>query len=290
MKKLLITGASGFLGWHLGQQAKTHWHVYGTYATHPVEISGVILLPLDLRDFPATQALFQNVQPDAVIHCAAQSSPNWCQLNPDDSYAINVLAAWNLAGLCADANIPCAFTSTDLVFDGLNPPYSEPDPVCPVNLYGEQKVAAETGMRSRYPQTAICRMPLMFGVAPTAPSFLQPCLETLRAGKPLKLFTDEFRTPASGVTAAQGLLFAVENLNGVIHLGGKERLSRYEFGSVLADVIGVPQNLVQACMQADILMSAPRPKDVSLNSAVAFGLGYHPLSVKAELLRLRDQL
>jgi dTDP-4-dehydrorhamnose reductase len=140
MKKLLVTGASGFLGWHLCQLAKQQWDVYSTYFSHTIEIPGVTMLKVDLRDFQALKQLFQQVQPSAIIHTAAQSSPNYCQAYTAESYAINVTTSLNLAGLCADYNIPYVFTSTDLVFNGLNPPYRETDSVSPVNAYGEQKV------------------------------------------------------------------------------------------------------------------------------------------------------
>lgn len=291
MKKLLVTGASGFLGWNLCQIAKQEWDIYGTSFSHAVEIPGITLLKVDLRDFEELKRIFQEIQPDAVIHTAAQSSPNVCQSNPEDSQAINVTASCNLAGLCADYSIPCAFTSTDLVFNGLNPPYKETDSVSPVNLYGEQKVMAEAGMLERYPMTAVCRMPLMFGVAaPPAQSFMQPFIQTLREGKELSLFTDEFRTPASGTTAAKGLLLALDRVNGRIHLGGKERMSRYDFGQLLVEVFKLPSEGLKGCKQADVKMAASRPPDVSLDSSMAFNLGYAPLSLREELEALRGKV
>ncbi|KAB8314118.1 NAD(P)-dependent oxidoreductase [Tolypothrix campylonemoides VB511288] len=287
MKKLLITGASGFLGWHLCQIAKQEWEVYGTYFSHSLEIPGIKMLKVDLTDFPELKQIFDAVQPAAVIHTAAISQPNFCQTHPDESHAINVTASCNIAGLCADSSISCAFTSTDLVFDGLNAPYRETDPVCPVNIYGEQKVMAEEGMLKRYPMTAICRMPLMFGnETPTATSFIQPFIEILKQGKELNLFIDEFRTPVSGKTAAKGLLLALEKVNGRIHLGGKERISRYDFGRLLVDIFQLPCDGLKACQQKDVKMAAPRPSDVSLDSSKAFSLGYHPLSLREELQSL----
>jgi len=291
MKKLLITGASGFLGWNLCQVAKSNWDVYGTYFSHSLEISGVTPLKVDLRDFEAVKRIFQEIQPSAVIHAAAQSSPNFCQNYPQESQLINVTASCNLAGLCADYSIPCVFTSTDLVFDGLNPPYRETDAVCPVNCYGEQKVMAEEGMLKRYPLTAVCRMPLMFGVAtPPATSFMQPFIQTLREGKELSLFSDEFRTPASGKTAAMGLFLALEKVKGIIHLGGKESISRYDFGRLLTEVLQLPEAGLKACRQKDVKMAAPRPVDVSLDSSKAFELGYAPLSLREELEALRSEV
>jgi dTDP-4-dehydrorhamnose reductase len=284
MKKLLITGASGFLGWNLCQLAQREWQVYGTYLSHSLNIPNINILKVNLTDFQEIKEIFHQIQPAAVIHTAAQSQPNFCQTHPEESHAINVEASSNIAGLCADYNIPCVFTSTDLVFDGLNAPYSETDAVCPVNLYGEQKVMAEAAMLKRYPMTAVCRMPLMFGMAtPTATSFIQPFMQTLKEGKELKLFIDEFRTPVSGKTAAKGLLLALEKVNGIINLGGKERISRFDFGKLLVEVFQLPSTELKACRQKDVKMAAPRPSDVSLDSSQAFTLGYEPLSVKEEL-------
>ncbi|NJM74234.1 MAG: NAD(P)-dependent oxidoreductase [Scytonema sp. RU_4_4] len=287
MKKLLMTGASGFLGYHLCQIAKQEWEVYGTYFSHALEIPGIKMLKVDLTDFQKLKQIFSDFQPAAVIHTAALSQPNFCQTHPEESYAINVTASCHIAGLCADDSIPCAFTSTDLVFDGLNAPYRETDPVCPVNIYGEQKVMAEQGMLERHPMTAVCRMPLMFGMeTPTATSFIQSFLQTLQQGKDLNLFTDEFRTPVSGKTAAKGLLLALEKVNGLIHLGGKERISRYDFGRLLVEIFQLPANGLKASQQKDVKMAAPRPSDVSLDSSKAFSLGYQPLSLKEELQNL----
>lgn len=104
------------------------------------------------------------IKPDAVIHTAAKSDPNYCQLNRNESKKLNVDASINIAKLCAEYSIHCVFTSTDLVFNGLNAPYREEYPVCPVNFYGEQKVLAEEGMLKYHPMVAICRMALMFGI------------------------------------------------------------------------------------------------------------------------------
>jgi dTDP-4-dehydrorhamnose reductase len=289
MKKLLITGASGFLGWHLCQLAQKKWHVYGTYHTQPIELVNTTALPLDLTDFPAVSQLFQALQPDAVIHTAALSQPNLCQANPEASHRINVTAAWDLAGLCADAEIPCGFTSSELVFDGLHPPYRESDPVCPINLYGEQKVAAEVGMLERYPEVTICRLPLMFGAAP-AQSFIQPFIDRIRTGQTLNLFVDEVRTPVSGRSAAEGVLLALERATGYLHLGGRERLSRYEFGLILIDVLQLTDAKVNPCYQSDVPMVAPRAPDVSMDSSLAFRLGYQPGWVKDELEAIKDNL
>ena len=308
MKKLLITGASGFLGWHLCQVAQSgqsltesstqppvqvRWQVYGTYQSHPVTIPGVQPIQVDLTDAQALQSCFQTVQPDAVIHAAALSQPNLCQQYPELSHRINVIASWQIADLCAEAGIPCVFTSSELVFDGLHPPYRETDRVCPINLYGEHKVLAEEGMLARYPNVVIARMPLMFGAVPHAQSFIQPFIDRIRSGQQLNLFTDEIRTPISGTSAAQGILLALEKATGIhprIHLGGRERLSRYEMGLLLVNVLNIPNANLNPCKQADVPMAAPRAPDVSMDSSLAFSLGYSPGVMRDALMAIADQL
>ncbi|UBF25666.1 NAD(P)-dependent oxidoreductase [Kovacikia minuta CCNUW1] len=291
MQKLLITGASGFLGWHLCQVAAADWEVYGTCLSRSIQVPGTKTLPVDLSNFQDLKTLFQTVQPDAVIHLAAQANLNRCQEQPKASHLINVTVSSHIAGLCADYGIPCAFSSTDQVFDGLHPPYRETDSVSPINRYGEQKALAENEMQSRYPQTAICRMPLMFGaVPPTASSFLQPFIQTLKEGRELNLFVDEIRTPVSGTTAATGLLLALQQVQGLIHLGGKEPISRYDFGRLMVEVLELPAAGLKACRQQDVKMAAPRPPDVSLDSSKAFDLGYAPPSLREELERVRERM
>lgn len=286
-KKILITGASGFLGWYLCQAARTQgWTVQGTYHRHSVTITGIRLHRVDLTDFAALQEAIAPIQPDAVIHAAAQARPNQCELEPELAHRINVEATLNLAAWCSDRAIPFSFISTNQVFDGTQAPYRETDPVSPINQYGEQKVAAEQGVLQRHPTALICRMPLMFGVAPTAPSFLQGFLQRLAKGEPLKLFTDEFRTPLSGADAAQGILLALGKTTGCLHLGGAERLSRYEFGQILATVMGWDESCLTACRQADVPMAAARAADLTMDSHRARALGYSPTAVKTALMAM----
>jgi dTDP-4-dehydrorhamnose reductase len=287
MKKLLITGASGFLGWNLCRTASLKYQVIGVCNNHKVEVPGVTFIKCDLLQYSSLKELFQRVKLDAVIHCAAVSSPNYCQQHVSEAYKMNVTLSSSIAGLCNEREIPCVFTSTDQVFDGESAPYDEGSIVCPVNVYGQQKVTAELEMQVRHDQLVICRMPLMYGDAPEcATSFIQPWIKSLKSGEKLSLFTDEVRTVVSASDAAKGLLLALERARGIIHLGGKERLSRYQFGLKLAGSLGISSELITACTRKGFPMPAPRPADVSLNSEKAFSIGYAPGLVEEELQKL----
>ncbi|MFA5205774.1 MAG: NAD(P)-dependent oxidoreductase [Lentisphaeria bacterium] len=278
MKRLLLTGASGFLGWQVAGHAQDEWEIVGVACRHPVPLPrGLTSVTTDLTDGAAVRRLFAGVRPDAVLHLAALADPNACQREPERSRAVNVTASVTLAEACAAAGIPCVFASTDLVFDGRHAPYDEAAAAAPRNLYGEHKLLAEKEMRLRCPQLTVCRLPLMYGPpGPAAPGFVATALAAWRAGQPVRLFTDEFRTPALTADVAAGLFLALRERPAVLHLGGPERLSRHAFGLILAQLAGVDPTLVQPCRQADIPMAAPRPADVSLDSRRAFTLGYHP--------------
>jgi dTDP-4-dehydrorhamnose reductase len=286
VRKLLVTGASGFLGWHVCRAAATAgWQVLAVVNSRRSDIPSATVTPCDLCDPHALRHLFADASPDAVIHLAAASQPNYCQQHADETHRVNVDASLVLAELAAVRHVPFVFTSTDLVFDGRHPPYCESDAVSPICVYGEQKVAAEMGIGERHPQAAICRMPLMFGTAaPGGRSFVQQWVESLAAGRELTLFTDEFRTPVSARRAAAGLMLALGVGRGVLHLGGRERVSRHELGVRFARLAGLDEHLVKPARQADVPMPAPRSPDVSLDSTKAYATpGYDPGVLEEEL-------
>ncbi|MBW4463086.1 MAG: SDR family oxidoreductase [Nodosilinea sp. WJT8-NPBG4] len=288
-RRLLITGASGFLGWHLARAAQATWQVEGTYHRHAPPLPGVKLHRVDLTDAIAVKALLTQVSRDAVIHTAALSQPNHCEQEPDLSYAMNVEATRMLAQFCGSHHIPFAFTSTDQVFDGQTAPYDETSPPNPISVYGRHKAETEAIIQALHPTAAICRLPLLYGPPSlTAECFLQGFLRTLEAEQPLRLFTDEFRTPAYVEDVAAGLLLALEKTAGLLHLGGPDRLSRYDFGLRMAEVFGLDKGLILPSKQADVSLPAPRPADVSSTSQKAFELGYRPRGIMAGLTAVKE--
>jgi len=286
-KKLLVTGASGLLGWNICRVALKKFEVIGVSNTKPLVFEGVQNEKCDITRYDDLRGLFMRINPDAVVHAAAIAAPNVCQEHPSESGKVNVGASIAIAGLCSDLHLPCAFTSTDLVFDGNAAPYDEAQPVSPISIYGEQKVKAEYGMRARHEDLRICRMPLMYGDAPGgAQSFIQPFIKAMREGKELTLFLDEYRTPVSTVNAAQGILLALDNAPGIFHLGGRESISRYDFGVRLACALNISDARLKAVHQKDVVSTAPRPLNVSLDSSKAYALGYNPGSIDEELNKL----
>ena len=116
-KKLILTGASGFLGYHLLRVAAPDWEVYGITNSKGFDFAGAVSIKCDIRNYIQLGNFIDDIEPDAIIHMAAISDANYCEQNKDLSYEVNVEATKNLTGICCDFKIPFAFTSTDLIFD-----------------------------------------------------------------------------------------------------------------------------------------------------------------------------
>jgi dTDP-4-dehydrorhamnose reductase len=230
--------------------------------------------------------LFAALQPDCVIHAAAQRSPELCEVEPESSHVLNVDAAVHLAELSRNTGTRLVFISSDLVFDGERAPYLETDSAAPICAYGRQKAEAEARILAVCEDTLVCRVPLMFGLpSPHSVSFIQPVITSLRDGKAVRLFTDEFRGPVSTTDAAAGLLSLARrrDIVGVLHLGGRERLSRHAMGQAVAQVYGLDETLLLASRQSSLQSRAARPRDVFMDSSKAFALGYDPLPMSDAL-------
>jgi dTDP-4-dehydrorhamnose reductase len=285
---VLVTGAAGFLGWTLCRAWADTFRLTGLWHRTPAAAAGASLRQADLTDTDAVQDLLDAVRPDVVVHTAALAKPNACEQDPDASFRVNVTATLALAGACRARGIRFVFTSTDLVFDGEHAPYDESAAPAPLGVYGRHKAQAEEGILAADPAALVCRLPLLFGAAaPRAESFIQPWLDALRNSRPLTLFDDEFRTAAGAAAVADGLRLAMERaVAGILHLGGRDRMSRYAFGLLLAEAFGLSPAPIRRARRADVPMAAPRARDVSLDSRKAYALGYAPPSVAAQLRAL----
>jgi dTDP-4-dehydrorhamnose reductase len=161
------------------------------------------------------------------------------------------------------------YVSTDLVFDGERAPYAETDEPNPLSVYGRTKLAGE-----RAPASTVVRLALTYGPRPSVdarPSFVERVIERAFRGERVSLYFDEFRTPIYVEDAARALALLVEDpkLPAIVHLGGPERVSRFEMGSKALAEFGLPSDLAEPRSRLENA-GAPRPRDVSLTSSHVF--------------------
>jgi dTDP-4-dehydrorhamnose reductase len=264
--RILVTGASGQLGSYLLRELRlrradaTAWTGSATG-----ERFGYPLQPVDLRHDRKVAKAFRAVRPDIVIHTAAMASLAACFNDPDGAAAVNTRGSALLAKLTADAQARMVCTSTDLVFDGVDGTYRESTVPSPLSIYGKTKVEAERLVLA-HRRVAVVRLSLLFGRSLTGkPGLFDKQRHALKLGKTLLLFDDEWRTPLDLSTAARALLgVAASEYEGLLHLGGPERLSRLAMGEALAEMMHI--NAKFATVSRNKGQNEPRPSDVSLNS------------------------
>ncbi len=284
-KKLLVTGVSGLLGYQVYLAAQKDWEVFGTYLNHATDLNN--LYRIDLTNENSLVELFNQIHPDAVIHCAAAANPNYCEDHIDEAFNINVRTNEILAALCRERGSRLLFTSTDLVFDGSNGPYAETNPLNPINIYGEQKVLAEERIRHFHPQATICRLALMFGLHPSKDTTLTHLIHDLSNDISVTLFTDEIRSTISFTEAARALLIMLDHPGEIVHVGSAQGVSRYDFGLTVADVFGLNKELILPAKQADVQMPAKRPADLTFNTEKQNRLGFLPQSLLQQIEMLK---
>ncbi len=299
-KKVLITGASGFLGWNFCKKFETAFDITGTYFRNLPDDVNINFIRINLLETPEITKLIETSKPDVIVHLAAISNAAFCEEHPALSHHINVYSTLALAKASEEHNIPMVFASTDLVFNGNSGPYTEEDFCYPLSQYGLQKQMAEESLLSDFKHVVIARLPLMFGLTPVyADNFFTTAIKKMSEGDSVKAFTDEYRTMISAEVASEWLkcliFYCLDDdvplKQNIFHVAGTERCSRYDFAIKMADVFELDTSLVIPCLQKDLNLIPVRPPDVSLNSDNAMNtFHYRPEDLTAQLLKIKESI
>jgi dTDP-4-dehydrorhamnose reductase len=253
--RIIVTGAAGLIGQYCVKSA-SRW-------APDWEVRGLSRADLDLTDHIAVERTWQLLKPNAVIHCAALSRTKDCEHDPQLARRINVDATAHLARLSKD--IPFIFLSSGEVFDGETGWYQETDEPNPINFYGKTKHEAEQ-LVLQNPHHTVVRIVLTAGTSQNGDrSFVEDMCRTAQSGKSVTLYADEYRCPLPAGAIARAIWELVgKDESGLFHLGGCERLSRWEIGRALLPWYPELQGRLgkgYACNHT----GAPRPADLSLN-------------------------
>jgi dTDP-4-dehydrorhamnose reductase len=280
--RVLLTGAAGLLGGRLALRLGRDHAV--TAAVHEQEAPpGLPSVALDLALPESVRRAVETCRPDAVVHAGALADANRCEREPERARAVNVLGTRAVAEACRENGLRLVALSTDLVFDGASSRRGEEDEARPVLLYGRTKLDGEEEALRRCAGSAVVRVALVYGLGHgPRPTASEAVAWALRRSERPRLFTDQFRTPvdADAVADAVSALLLGQG-SGRFHLGGPERVSRFELGQRVAAVLGLDPSPIQAVSQAEVAFGAPRPADVSLDSSRARReLGFAPVPLE----------
>lgn len=278
--KILLTGATGLLGYNiLNILMEKGYQIIATYHKALIGINTVNVswMRLDLESEHEVTHVMTTTRPDAIIHTAAYTDVDGCEINKEKAFRVNYLATKAIAHLTKKNGAFLVYVSTDYVFDGEKGLYKEIDLLNPINYYGLTKLLGEITVSNTLPDSSlIIRTSGLYGYSPTGKkNFGVNALEKLMKGETVYAFHDQYLSPTYAYFFAEELVKALEKrITGVIHLAG-ERSSRYDFALSLAKVLGADETLVKPISIHDVKLAAKRPRDSSLDTSRAKASGFN---------------
>lgn len=280
--KILVTGSNGFLGQHLALflVEKGHQVLALSKGAQRIPVGNFIYQTVELTQKVAVNQAFETFQPHLVIHSAAMSKPDECHLDQVACLLHNVTATEHLIEAASKTSARMLYVSTDFIF-GENGPHAETTIPNPLNFYGQSKLMAEEKVRASGLDYHIIRPVFIYGKywEGMRPSFIQWVAQNLEAGKPIKVVSDQLRTPSYVQDLCKGieLVFSGPS-NTEYHLAGKDRISPYEMALTVARVKNLDVSLITAVTADSFPELVQRAKfsGLKIDKAVQ-ELGYDPV-------------
>ena len=223
-------------------------------------------LAVDITKKEQTLKSIDTVVPSVVVHTAAETDVDRCETERDLARRINVDGTANIAAACARVGARLILISTDYVFDGRKGNYAETDEPNPISFYGLTKLEAERIVASTSSNFLIVRTSVLYGWHPTKLNFATWILKGLRERQTLKVVNDHINSPTFAGNLADAIRKVIErNSQGVLHVAGSERISRFDFARRIARHFDLDERLLASVKMSDLNWTARRPADSSLN-------------------------
>lgn len=258
--EILITGAAGQLGTELQRQLKNGGSALGALpeALREAAVTPVDIADADLTSLHEAKTLVKRVAPDVVLNCAAFTNVDLCETEPDKAFAVNALAARNLAMACEQTGAALLHVSTDYVFSGTGDrPFCETDQPAPQSVYGATKLLGEEMVRGFCSRWFILRTAWLYGLEGS--NFVKTILRLAREHGQVKVVNDQLGNPTNAEDLAHHMLrLAASEEYGLYHCTGGGVCSWYDFAKEIVRLAGldVPVN---PCTTEEFPRPAKRP-------------------------------
>src|SRR3989454_3851211 len=224
--RILVTGAKGQLGQELQRV-----------------LTGEDVIAADRPDYELTDPKLgdkiASTRSNLVIHTAGYTDVDGCERDPEIAFAVNAQGTRRVAEGAAKANARLIYISTDYVFDGKKrEPYTERDPVNPLNVYGRSKLAGEEEAVKSCRRTLVLRTSWLYGVH--GKNFVKTILSLAVTQPEIRVVEDQRGSPTYARHLAQVIAELIRSdVTGVIHAGGEGECSRYEFAKAILQEAGL---------------------------------------------------
>lgn len=167
---------------------------------------------LDVRNTRDVSSYLNKIKPNFIIHLAALTDMEYCELNPEDAYSTNTGGVENVAQYAREHNIPLVYISTAGIFDGIKDEYIESDIPNPLSVYGKSKYGGELVAKT-LPKHIVIRAGWMMGAGPKKDKkFINKIIKQVRAGvKELAIVNDKWGTPCYAYDLAQSIKYLLDH-------------------------------------------------------------------------------
>tara|TARA_B110000438_G_scaffold116719_1_gene114154 strand:+ start:74 stop:961 length:888 start_codon:yes stop_codon:yes gene_type:complete len=258
-EKILIVGI-GFLGNYVFREFENKgFNVIGTKSS-----SNDNMIKLDITDIESIEKCVNQINPDLIVNCAANTNLEFLEKNPEISKSINANGPKNLAKIAFKNKIRLIHISTDSVFDGNDSMYHEEDIPNPINEYGKTKLLGEKYIQEIMNNYVILRTNF-FGINDKGTGILNWIIEKLSQKKEITGFDDVIFNPLEILNLSKIIVeISQSNFVGILHLSSNKIISKYEFIIKVADVFNFDKKLIRKGTLNDINFVALRPKNTTL--------------------------
>ncbi|HTY74082.1 MAG TPA: dTDP-4-dehydrorhamnose reductase [Candidatus Nanoarchaeia archaeon] len=258
--KVLVTGAAGMLGSSLCPILTKKGHKVIATDLNPGDEK---LETLDVRSIKQMDVFMDKVKPDIVMHLAAETDVDRCEVEPDHAYHTNTIGTQNVVLSCQKRNTPMVYISTIGVFYGDQAdPYTEFDNPNPINIYGRSKLEGEKIVQSLLNRYYIVRAGWMVGGGPKRDKkFIGKIIRRMNETNLLKAVNDKIGSPTYTVDFSRCLADLVEtNYYGLYHCTNKGYGSRFDVAKKIVEILGRSDVTVEPVSSAYFPLPAARAR------------------------------
>jgi len=290
-KKILFTGGSGLLALNWAYQIRNIYDIVLGLHEKVINVSGVTSVMISLENEVEFLNSIQNIKPDLIIHTAGMTNVDLCEADPNMASKINFEAVKYVSNVCSKNNIDLIFISTDHLFNGKKSFVEENQLKAPINWYGRTKSLGEDYIAVNNPNSLIIRTNFFGWGTSYRQSFSDFIINSLSSGKNITLFHDIYYTPILiDVLVINVMNLYLSKAAGIFNVVSNERISKFEFGLMVADIFGLDPSLILKGKIEDKLELVQRPKDLSLsNQKLIDFLKTSIPSIKDQILELKKQ-
>ncbi|MGH8687199.1 MAG: dTDP-4-dehydrorhamnose reductase [Burkholderiales bacterium] len=251
--RLLLTGATGQVGWELRQTLAPmgEVRVFDRYG-------------LDLADAPPLAAAVRALQPDIIVNAAAYTAVDKAESERDLAFAVNATAPRVLAEEANRIGAMLVHYSTDYVFAGDKAsPYIESDPPRPISVYGESKLAGEQAIQASGCRHLILRTSWVYG--PRGKNFFLTMRRLAKDRPELRVVDDQVGAPTSSLAIARATpQLLAKGAHGLYHMTAGGETSWCGFARAILKGAGLATPVV-AIRTEDYPTPARRPRSSRLD-------------------------